>query len=136
MTATSSRRDDATRLKRNIAILAFAQALFQSIQGMAVATTPLAALTILGNDTGLVGQAPFRWLGLARDSQLATVPIWVFHGAQDPVVPVENSEKLVAALQACGGNVRLTVYPDADHDSWTETYANPELYTWLLAQTR
>jgi predicted peptidase len=35
-------------------------------------------------------------------------------------------------LKSVGGNVRFTVYPEAGHDSWTETYNNPELYTWLL----
>ena len=40
------------------------------------------------------------------------------------------------ALQQAGGNVRLTVYPDADHDSWTRTYEDPELYAWLLRQRR
>lgn len=40
------------------------------------------------------------------------------------------------ALAACGGNVRLSVYPDVAHDSWTDTYANPELYTWLLSHSR
>lgn len=62
------------------------------------------------------------------------LPIRVFHGAQDPVVPLRRSEEMVNALKACGNNVRLTVYPEAGHDSWTQTYNNPELYTWLLAQ--
>lgn len=61
-------------------------------------------------------------------------PIWLFHGAQDPVVPVENSEQIVATLNAAGGNPKLTIYPDADHDSWTAAYNTPELYSWLLAQ--
>ncbi len=43
---------------------------------------------------------------------------------------------MVDALQACGGDVRFTVYPGVEHDSWTQTYANPELYTWLLEQRR
>lgn len=63
-------------------------------------------------------------------------PIWIFHGAKDPVVPVDNSEKIAATLQAAGGNPRLTIYPEADHDAWTETYNNPELYTWLFAHQR
>jgi predicted peptidase len=67
-----------------------------------------------------------------RLSWLKHTPIWVFHGAQDPVVPIENSERIVAALRAVDGNVRFTVYPEADHDSWTPTYANPELYSWFL----
>jgi hypothetical protein len=43
---------------------------------------------------------------------------------------------MVTALRQCGGNVRFTVYPDAIHDAWTETYTNPELYAWFLAHTR
>ena len=67
---------------------------------------------------------------------LKDVPIWVFHGAKDPLVPLAESETMVKALKDCGGNVRFTVYPEASHDSWTETYDNPELYRWLLEQTR
>ncbi len=63
---------------------------------------------------------------------LKDVPIWAFHGAKDSVVPVEESKEMVAAVKARGGNARLTVYPNANHDSWTETYNNPEFYKWLL----
>ncbi|HEY4309202.1 MAG TPA: prolyl oligopeptidase family serine peptidase [Pirellulales bacterium] len=68
--------------------------------------------------------------------RLTKMPIWAFHGAKDPVVPLRRSEELVEALQKAKGNVKLTVYPDALHDSWTATYENPELYEWLLAQKR
>jgi predicted peptidase len=71
-----------------------------------------------------------------RVKALKDTPVWVFHGAKDDVVALSESERLVDALKACGGNVRFTVYPDAMHDSWTETYDNPELYTWLLEQHR
>jgi predicted peptidase len=68
--------------------------------------------------------------------QLAGIPIWVFHGAKDPTVPLARSEQMVEALKKANGNVKFTVYPNALHDSWTETYENPELYTWLLEQKR
>ncbi len=64
------------------------------------------------------------------------LPTWVFHGAKDETVPLSQSEAAVKALKDCGGNVRFTVYPKAGHDSWTETYDNPELYTWFLSHTR
>lgn len=64
--------------------------------------------------------------------EIKHVPTWVFHGAKDKTVPIERSEEMVDALNACNGNVKFTVYPEAEHDSWTETYHNPELYTWLL----
>lgn len=63
---------------------------------------------------------------------LKDVPVWTFHGLVDQVVPIEETTKMVRALQRCDGNVRFTVYPMAGHDSWTETYDNPELYEWLL----
>lgn len=69
-------------------------------------------------------------------ADLARVPVWAFHGAKDPAVPLERSEKMVEALKRCGNNVRFTVYPEAGHDSWTESYANPQLYDWLLQQKR
>jgi predicted peptidase len=64
------------------------------------------------------------------------MPAWIFHGAKDDVVPVAESERLYEGLKKCGNDVKYTVYPDANHDSWTETYNNPELYTWLLQHKR
>ncbi len=64
------------------------------------------------------------------------VPVWAFHGALDPVVPLASTEVMMGALRQAGGDVRLTVYPQAGHDSWTETYANPEVYDWLLSHRR
>ncbi len=64
------------------------------------------------------------------------LPAWVFHGAQDKGVPLERSETMVAAMKKEGGDVQLTVYPEAGHDSWTETYNNPKLYEWFLSHRR
>ena len=64
------------------------------------------------------------------------LPIWVFHGAKDKVVPIKHSQDMVDALKEVGGNVKFTIYPEAGHDSWTETYNNPELYEWFLKQSR
>ena len=72
----------------------------------------------------------------ADASKLAKLPIWVFHGAKDPTVPIKRSEEMVEALKAAGANPKFTVYPEAGHDSWTATYDNPEFYQWLLAQKR
>jgi predicted peptidase len=49
---------------------------------------------------------------------------------------VEGSKEMVQAVKDCGGNARLTVYPDAGHDSWIETYNNQELYDWFLKHRR
>jgi hypothetical protein len=43
---------------------------------------------------------------------------------------------IVISPQCPEAPVKITVYTDADHDSWTETYANPKMYEWLFAQTK
>ena len=72
-----------------------------------------------------------KWAGRLRD-----LPVWAFHGAKDITVPPSNSQEMIDAIVAAGGHPRFTLYPNAAHDVWTETYANEELYTWLLAQHR
>jgi predicted peptidase len=67
---------------------------------------------------------------------LKDVPVWAFHGDLDTVVLLSESQKLVDALQACGGNVQLTIYPGIKHDSWTQTYDNPALYQWFMSHSR
>jgi predicted peptidase len=71
-----------------------------------------------------------------RLRRIVRLPVWCFHGERDDEIPVRESVKLVDALKAYGGDVRLTVYPDVGHDSWTRAYDNPELYAWFLRQLR
>jgi predicted peptidase len=95
----------------------------------------------------LAARAPRRFAAIApicgggeaiplRVRRFAHLPVWAFHGAEDNVVPLERSQQMVEILEKEGGAPKLTIYPDAAHDSWTETYNNPELYEWLLAQRR
>ena len=67
---------------------------------------------------------------------LKNLPIWVFHGGLDEVVLPEESDKMIHALKEAGGKVRYTLYPEAYHDSWTETYDNPALYDWMLSKRK
>ncbi len=68
---------------------------------------------------------------------LKSLPVWAFHGAKDPVVRVDESERMINALKRFGcREVQLTVYPEAGHDSWSEAYNNPQLYDWLLSHQR
>jgi predicted peptidase len=61
------------------------------------------------------------------------VPIWIFHGAKDTVVPVDFSRDLYAELKKLGAEVKYTEFPDANHDSWTSTFATPELLPWMFS---
>jgi predicted peptidase len=68
---------------------------------------------------------------------LKDVPIWVFHGGGDTIVPSYHSEILVEALRACGSNLRFTLYAGMEHeDSFLQAYADPDLFPWLFAQTQ
>jgi predicted peptidase len=64
------------------------------------------------------------------------LPIWAFHGDADEVVPVSETYHTVDAIKALGGNIQSTIYPGVGHNSWTQTYNNPELYAWFLRQKR
>jgi predicted peptidase len=68
--------------------------------------------------------------------RLGHLPTWIFHGALDDVVPVHNARRMQAAMQALGGEVRYTEYPQANHNAWDAAYAEPELVPWLLAHRR
>jgi predicted peptidase len=69
-------------------------------------------------------------------ARLKDVPVWAFHGAKDNVVPLRESEEMINAIKNRGGDARLTVYPDAGHDSWTASYDNQQLYDWFLSHRR
>lgn len=72
-----------------------------------------------------------------RGAALRSVGVWAFHGGKDPVVPLEESQRMVDALKRAGAqDVKLTIYPDAGHDSWVEAYNNPELYGCMLKHSR
>lgn len=68
----------------------------------------------------------------AKAVRYGKTPFWIFHGEKDRVVPVTTSKVMEAAIKDAGGDVKLTLYPEADHDSWTETYSKDELYAWFL----
>ena len=89
------------------------------------------SLNRLSSDYGARGEFDIEKLKRARD-----LPIWAFHGDADEVVPVGETLLLVEALRETGRAVKLTVYPDVGHDSWTRTYADPSVYAWLLRQRR
>lgn len=69
-------------------------------------------------------------------TKLKHLPIWVFHGAKDEIVRLAKSKEMVDALKKAGSAVKFTVYPEVEHDSWTQTYENAEVWAWLLQQKR
>ncbi|OGO20833.1 MAG: phospholipase [Chloroflexi bacterium RBG_16_48_8] len=94
---------------------------------------------------GLAIKIPYRFAAIApicgggipeQVCVLKEVPMWAFHGEKDDLVDLSEGQKMMDALEACGGKVRFTIYKGVGHDSWTRTYENPELYAWFLEHTR
>lgn len=67
-----------------------------------------------------------------RLQRIVHMPVWTFHGGADPIVRPAETRALVKALRAYGGDVRYTVYKGVGHNAWEQTYANEDIYQWLL----
>jgi predicted esterase len=72
----------------------------------------------------------------ADAGKIKDLPIWVFHGEDDHIVPIAESEKIVNALRKVKSRVRYTIYPGIAHEAWENAYDEEELYRWLLKQSR
>ncbi|NWF90082.1 MAG: dienelactone hydrolase family protein [Ignavibacteriaceae bacterium] len=68
--------------------------------------------------------------------KIKDIPLWGFHGQKDDIIPISKAQSVINALNSCGGNPLFTIYPDLYHDSWTRTYNNPDIYTWLLTKRK
>ena len=82
----------------------------------------------------LTMQAPDPYMFTAK--ALRAMPAWIFHGADDTVIPVTESRQMADALRKANGDVRYTEYPGVGHGSWDRAYAEEELWRWLFAQKR
>lgn len=75
----------------------------------------------------------------ATAEDIKDIPIWVHHGAADPIVKVEGSRRMVEALKEIEGNVKYTEYDEAsgiEHNAWDPCYSNDEVFEWIFTQKR
>ena len=70
----------------------------------------------------------------ARDYK--KVPIWIFHGAKDPTVKVEQSQKMVEALKKARADVQYTEFPEGDHGIAGKVYSDEKVHEWMFKQAR
>lgn len=75
---------------------------------------------------------------VAKAHLFAQVPIWVFHGGRDPLVPVHEARRMVDALHKAGGEPRYSEFEHLGHSVgfWQEVFKQPDLVDWLFAQKR
>lgn len=62
--------------------------------------------------------------------------IWIFHGEKDNVVLPEYSKTMAREINSKGGNAKLSLYPDDNHNSWDSAFAEPHLLPWLFSHER
>lgn len=69
-------------------------------------------------------------------SRYKKIPLWIFHGAKDPVVDPKFSKDIADKLTRVGKEVKYTVYAAAEHNSWDSALAEPELFPWLYSHSK
>ena len=62
--------------------------------------------------------------------------IWIFHGEKDDIVPPRFSKRMAREINHNGGNAKLSLYPDDNHNSWDSAFSEPYLLEWLLSHER
>ena len=70
----------------------------------------------------------------SQSEKLTHIPIWAFHGELDKTVHTSRSINMVNAVNKCGGNAKITLYENVQHNSWINAYGDPELFEWLFQQ--
>lgn len=68
-------------------------------------------------------------------ARVGKTPVWIFHGAADPVVPVTESQRMSAAMKQIGAEVHYTEYPGVGHASWDKAFDEPKLFPWLFSKS-
>lgn len=72
----------------------------------------------------------------ALAERLARTPVWIAHGAEDPVVPPSESRRMADALKAVSGRFAYQELPGAGHDAWTAVFEDPRFAAWLFSQRK
>jgi predicted peptidase len=78
------------------------------------------------------GESPFEALA----NRVRRLPVWIYHGESDTVVPVSESRNAFAALKAAGADVRYTEIAGGNHNAWDAAYQSEDLPAWLFRQSR
>jgi predicted peptidase len=80
---------------------------------------------------GFVDRVP-----MIENCKIAEIPTQIFHGLLDDVVDANYSITIYKKLKNCSNNIQLTLFDDANHDSWTRVYDNRAIYDWMFQQVK
>jgi predicted peptidase len=70
----------------------------------------------------------------ATASSLKQTHWWIFHGLKDDIVNPDFSKNITSVLKKAGADVRLTLYPNDNHNSWDDALSEKELLSWLFSK--
>jgi predicted peptidase len=70
----------------------------------------------------------------SKAPSIVHLPIWIFHGAEDPAVDPKYSLEMFQALTKAGAHPGFTQYPEVGHFSWLHAYSDPLMIEWLFRQ--
>lgn len=68
--------------------------------------------------------------------RVAKIPVWIFQGEEDPIVPAARMRVWVKQLGEAGGTPKYTQYPSIGHDVWDPAFSQPDIVEWLLSRRR
>ncbi len=80
---------------------------------------------------GFVDRVP-----MIENCKIAHIPTRIFHGLLDDVVDASYSITIYKKLKTCSTDIQLTLFDDANHDSWTRVYNNAAIYDWMFQQVK
>jgi hypothetical protein len=78
---------------------------------------------------GFTSHTEFIGKNVAR---LANMPIWAFHGQDDLVVPVEETDRVIEKLLGRNEDLKVTIEPGVGHGIYWSVYPHTGLYDWFL----
>jgi len=64
------------------------------------------------------------------------VAVWIFHGADDEIVPVHFSRDFYKRLTKLNADVKYSEYPGVHHNSWVNAFAEKELLPWVFTRSK
>ena len=61
---------------------------------------------------------------------------WIFHGEKDDVVNPQYSKDMATAILNEGGMAKLSIYPNANHNSWDSAFAENNFMLWMFSNSK
>lgn len=106
----------------------------------------LTGLSMGGTGTWMLAMAdPHRFAAIApvcgsgiywNTGIIAHIPVLMYHGDCDDIVPISESVNMLKSVNRNGGNAQLKILYGVDHGAWEVAYAGDELVNWLMSHKR